>query len=151
MKYVRVEPLQDQYGYHLDQQGYVRVLPSVSEALPGGAAAFAAHPGHYDFSSSRCVKDLRLEKTVLVDDEGLVSLELRLAPNEWKHLSGLRIQYSDVQSFCVDVEESDGTWPRLGDLQLDEILPHPVGMSHEIAFTCGSIIVVAADLVATWE
>ncbi|MFI8895423.1 hypothetical protein [Streptomyces paradoxus] len=151
MKYVRVEPLRDQYGYHLDPQEYLQVLPQISETLPVGATAFAADSSHYDFRSSRCVKDLQLGKTVLVDEEGQVSLELCLAPNEWKHLGGLRIQYSDVQRFSVDVAETDGTLPRLGDLQLDEILPHPSGMSHEIAFTCGSIIVVAADLLATWE
>ncbi|MEU0196945.1 MULTISPECIES: hypothetical protein [unclassified Streptomyces] len=98
MKYVRVEPLQDQYGYHLDPQEYVQVLPRISGALPVGATTFAADPDHYDFRSPRCVKDLKLGKTVLVDDEGRISLELFLAPNEWKHLSGLRIQYSDVQS-----------------------------------------------------
>ena len=86
-----------------------------------------------------------------MDDRGEVSLEFFLAPNEWKHESGLRIHYSDVRSFRTDVEESDGMLPRLGALQLDEVLPHASGMVHEISFTCGSVLVVAADLVATWE
>lgn len=151
MKYVRVEPLQDRYGYHLDPQNYLQVLPQFSGDLPSGAAAFATHPDHYDFRGVRCVKDLELSKATLVDDQGQVSLEFVLTPNEWKHESGLCIRYSDVQSFRVDAEEPDGMFPRLGALQLDEVLPHSSGMSHEISFTCGSILVFAADLVATWE
>jgi hypothetical protein len=151
MKYVHVEPLQDQYGYHLDPQKYLQVLPQISGDLPPGAAAFATNPDHYNFGGSRCVKDLELSKATLADNQGQVSLELILAPNEWKHVGGLCIHYSDVQSFRVDADESDGMLPRLGSLQLDEILPHPSGMSHEIAFTCGLILVVAAELVATWE
>ncbi|MEY9211656.1 hypothetical protein NI17_009350 [Thermobifida halotolerans] len=151
MKYVHVEPLQDQYGYHLDPQNYLQVLPQLSGDLPPGAAAFAADPDHYNFRGYRCVKDLELGKATLVDDQGQITLEFILTPNEWKHESGLCIRYSDVQSFRTDAEESDGTLPRLGALQLDEVLPHPSGTSHEISFTCGSILVVAADLVATWE
>ncbi|MCI3270050.1 hypothetical protein [Streptomyces cylindrosporus] len=150
MKYVRVEPLQDPYGYHLDPQNYLQVLPRLSIVLPPGAAAFAAHPEHYDFRAARCVKDLELSKATLVDDQGEIALEFSLTPNEWKHESGLRIRYSDVQSFRVDTQEPDGMLPRLGALQLDEVLPHPSGMSHEISFTCGSVLVVAADLAATW-
>ncbi|WP_433510205.1 hypothetical protein ACQP2T_40890 [Nonomuraea sp. CA-143628] len=151
MKYVHVEPLQDRYGYHLDPQNYLQVLPQLSGDLPPGAAAFAAHPDHYDFRSARCVKDLELSKATLVDDQGKIFLEFTLTPNEWKHKSGLCIRYSDVQSFRVDAAETDGMLPRLGALQLDEVLPQSSGMSHEISFTCGSILVVAADLVATWE
>jgi hypothetical protein len=144
------EPLQDQYGYHLDPQAYLQALPRLSGDLPPGVAEFATDPDHYNFRGSRCVKDLELGKATLVDSEEGISLELVLAPNEWKHESGLCIRYSDVQSFRTNVEESDGTLPRLGALQLDEVLPHPSGVSHEISFTCGSILVVAADLVAVW-
>jgi hypothetical protein len=151
MKYVHVEPSQDRYGYHLNPQDYLQVLPRLSGDLPPGAAAFAADPDHYEFRSVRCVKDLELGKATLVDDQGRVSLELELTPNEWKHESGLRIRYADVQSFRVDAEEPDGMFPRLGGLQLDEVLPHASGMSHEISFTCGVILVVAADLMAAWD
>ncbi|MGI5454396.1 hypothetical protein ACQEWB_14715 [Streptomyces sp. CA-249302] len=150
MKYVRVEPLQDRYGYYLDPQGYLEVLPEVSKSLPVGVAQFVSDPGHYDFHNSHCIKDLTLNKITLSDDGDLISLEVILAPNEWKHESGLRIQYSDVQALDVSTKETDGTLPRLGSLQLDEALPHPSGFSHEIAFTCGSITIVAADLVAAW-
>jgi hypothetical protein len=151
MQYVRVEPLADRYGYHLDPQAYLEVLPRLARELPAGAAAFATDSGHYDFRDSRCVKDLELGRATLADGQGEISLELLLTPNEWKHESGLRIRYAQVQSFRVDAAESDGTLPRLGDLQLDEVLPHPSGMTHEIAFTSGAIFVVAADLVAAWE
>jgi hypothetical protein len=33
---------------------------------------------------------------------------------------------------------------------LDEILPHPDGCSHEIAFRPGTVMVVCRDLTATW-
>ncbi|MFF3781786.1 hypothetical protein [Streptomyces sp. NPDC001933] len=169
MKYVHVRPLQDLYGFHLDPQEYLRVLPGLLPDLPAGAAEFASDPDHYDFGSSRCVKDLTLDRVDLVDDHGRVSLELSLGPNEWKHEGGLRIRYSGVRDFRVKtdddaggaggsglgggggfVECGDGV-PRLGDLQLDELLPHPHGFSHEIAFTEGALLVVGADLVARWE
>ncbi|CCH29555.1 hypothetical protein ABZ816_15605 [Actinosynnema sp. NPDC047251] len=150
MRYVSVEPLQDQYGYHLDPRTYLAVLPQLAGDLPAGSAAFAADPGHYDFHGPRCVKDLGWGSATLVDGQGVIALDLVLTPNEWKHETGLRLRYLNVRSFHVDVEESGGTLPRLGALQLDEILPHAAGVSHEIAFTCGSVLVVAADLVATW-
>lgn len=90
-------------------------------------------------------------KVVLADHAGLISVEMILEPNEWKHTNGLRIQYADVRAFRVVTEEADGLLTRLGALQLDEALPHLAGFTHEIAFTCGSVFVVAADLVATWE
>ncbi|NEC87989.1 hypothetical protein [Streptomyces sp. SID12501] len=151
MKYVRVEPLPDRYGYYLDPQGYLDVLPDISGSLPDGVAEFVADPGHYDFRSARCVKDLTLNKMTLTDGEGLIALEVFLEPNEWKHVGGLRIRYSDVRALDVSTKESDGMLARLGSLQLDEVLPHPSGFSHEIAFTCGSVAIVAADLVAAWE
>lgn len=150
MKYVRVEPLPDRYGYYLDPQGYLDVLPEISGRLPAGAVEFVTDPGHYDFGSARCVKDLTLNKMTLTDEGGLIALEVILAPNEWKHESSLNIRYSDVQALNMSTEEADGMLPRLGSLQLDEALPHPSGFSHEISFTCGAIAVVAADLVATW-
>ncbi|MFF3953296.1 hypothetical protein ACFYY1_08810 [Streptomyces sp. NPDC001890] len=177
MKYVQVRPLQDLYGFHLDPQAYLRALPGLLPGLPAGAAEFASDPDHYDFGSSRCVKDLTLDRVELVDEHGRVSLELSLGPNEWKHDGGLRIRYSGVRDFRVKTDDTEGfegvegvegvagfelggaagfagraEWPpRLGDLQLDEVLPHPQGVSHEIAFTEGALLVVGADLVARWD
>lgn len=34
MKYVRVEHLQDRYGYHLDPQRHLQGLPQISGNLP---------------------------------------------------------------------------------------------------------------------
>ncbi|MDQ0943006.1 hypothetical protein [Streptomyces sp. V1I1] len=151
MKFVRVAPLEDQYGYSLDPQAYLGELPGLKGALPSGAYAFASHAGHYDFGSTRCVKDLTMAEASLVDEGEELSLTIRLNPNDWKHESGLRIRYTDVRDVRVAVDEGDGTIPRLGSLLLDELLPHPDGFTHEIAFTSGSLFVVAADLVATWE
>jgi hypothetical protein len=162
------------YGFHLDPREYLRALPGILPDLPAGATEFASDPDHYDFSSSRCVKDLTLHRVDLFDDRGSVSIELSLAPNEWKHEGGLLIRYSDVRSFRVNTygaesaelteaigfaEVADASAfaqrtdepPRLGDLQLDEVLPHPQGVSHEITFTEGSLLVVGADLVARWD
>ncbi|MGW3726815.1 hypothetical protein [Streptomyces sp. NPDC000851] len=150
MKYVRVEPLSDQYGFSLDPQGYLDVLPQLLEELPPGVTAYVTADGHYDFTSPRCVKDLTMRSLSIVDDGGEVSLECDLAPNEWKHDCGMHLRYSDLLSFQLNVEESDGMLPRLGILQLDEALPHPHGFTHEIAFTSGSIVVVATDLRAEW-
>lgn len=146
-----MEPLEDRYEYHLDPKAYLAALPRLAGELPPGAAAFATDPGHYDFRDPRCVKDLELGGATLADEQGEVSLELLLTPNEWKHESGLRLRYTRIESFHVDTTESDGTLPRLGDLQRDEVLPHPSGLTHEIAFTSGTVHVVAADLVAAWE
>ncbi|MCX5109649.1 hypothetical protein OOK13_14090 [Streptomyces sp. NBC_00378] len=153
----------------MDPQEYLRVLPELLPVLPAGAAEFASDPDHYDFGSSRCVKDLTLDRVDLVDDHVCVSLDLSLGPNEWKHEGGLRIRYSGVRDFWVRTDDDAGgaggfglgggggfvecgdEVPRLGDLQLDELLPHPHGFSHEIAFTEGALLVVGADLVARWE
>ncbi|WP_376730170.1 hypothetical protein [Streptomyces nigra] len=113
-------------------------------------AEFVTDPGHYDFVSDRCVKDLTLSKLTVTDEGGLIVLEVLLGPNQWKHASGLSIRYSDVQALEVSAEEADGMLYRLGSLQLDEALPHRSGFRHEVAFTCGSITIVAADLVAVW-
>jgi hypothetical protein len=150
MKYVRVEPLSERHGYYLDPQAYIDVLPEISSGLPAGAAEFATDPGHYDFRSLHCVKDLTFSKMTLADGEGVLTLEVLLAPSEWKHESGLRLHYSDVHLLGVSTKGADGLLDRLGSLQLDEALPHPSGFSHEIAFTSGSIAIVAADLAATW-
>ncbi|WP_330242093.1 hypothetical protein [Streptomyces sp. NBC_00525] len=171
MKYVQVRPLRDMYGFHLDPRAYLSALPDIVRDLPAGAAEFVSDPDHYDFSGARCVKDLTLQRVDVHEGPGSVSVELSLAPNEWKHESGLRIRYSDVQSFSVKAEQAGlaevsgfggvadaaafaqrvDELPSLGDLQLDEVLPHPHGMSHEIAFTEGVLRVVSGDLVARWD
>ncbi|OII66642.1 hypothetical protein [Streptomyces sp. CC77] len=151
MRHVRIAPLPDGYGYNLDPQPYRDALPGLLDALPPGARRFAADPGHYDFTGPRCVKDLTLARSTLTDSEGTLTLDLAFAPNEWKHPDALHLRYADVRAFRPDADEPDGLLPRLGALQLDELLPHRTGVSHELAFVCGTLTVHAADLTAAWH
>lgn len=146
MKYVR--PLD------FDARPYLEVLPELAERLPPGARAFATDRDHYNlYSERRCVKDLKLESMGFADDLTAVGFELgfRFRPDQPEPL--LTIQYTDPVSVTLEVEERPAGIPgvRLGDLALDEILPHGRGCSHEIAFHYGTIHVVAADLTATWH
>ncbi|GLY52450.1 hypothetical protein [Lentzea sp. NBRC 102530] len=159
MKFIRVDAVVEDgrpKGYLLDPDAYLAELPAFAAALPEGARRFAEDPDHYDFFGPRCVKDLKLDRVVLTDREDAVSLEVLFAPNRFKHDRALSIRYADVTEFAVDVSaapRSRNVWPetrRLGDLQLDEVLPRENGCGHEIRMTGGTITVVAADLVAEW-
>lgn len=92
-----------------------------------------------------------------MDGNGVLILELTFAPNEFKHDSGLVVRYTNLINFSVDVSSAQrltDVWPdtrRLGDVQLDEILPHEKGCSHEIEMTGGTIRAVSGDLVAEWK
>lgn len=141
----------------LDPGPYLRELPDLQLKLPAGARAFAMDQDHYDFSSSRCVKDLRVGYvTVREAGHAKLAVELFLTPNQFKHLSGLMIRYEGVTAIRVDAggaTMSGRVWlesPRLGDVQLDEILPADGGCSHEIKLTGGSIEVECEDLHAKW-
>lgn len=140
MKYVKIEAIDG--GFFLDPYAYIAQLAEISARLPVGAAAFAGDPEHYDFSSPRCVKDLEVGSMTLTDSDGL-SLTMVLEPNQFKHETGLIVEYLNVSS--VALEGAD-----LRDLQLDEILPHEDGCSHEISFVGGSLTVVCGDLSARW-
>src|SRR5206468_11355447 len=117
-------------------------------SLPQGARQFALDNEHYNFFGPRCVKDLRLSRAIISDSNDQLSVQLGFAPSEFKHDQGLVIEYADVIEFDIDVTASPRTtniWlhsRRLGDLQLDEILPHERGCSHEIRFTGGVIRIV---------
>jgi hypothetical protein len=68
-----------------------------------------------------------------------------------KHDEWLLLRYSDVSSLALDVAPpSPGSGPRFESLALDEVLPHPDGCSHEIAFWDSSVRVVCRDLTAEW-
>jgi len=154
VKFIKVEQTRD--GYFLDPAAYLASLDEHAGRLPSGAAAYARDPQHYDFYGPRCVKDLKLDSLKLVDGHGALSAELTFSPNKFKHDSGLVIRYVDLTNIAVDVLPESGAekrWPetrRLGDVQLDEVLPHQAGCSHEIRMTGGTIFVVSADLVAEW-
>ncbi|MFI5896997.1 hypothetical protein ACIA5D_43570 [Actinoplanes sp. NPDC051513] len=154
MRFAKIERTDG--GYFLDPRPYLAHLVEIRDQLPAGAAAFAEDPGHYDFASTKCVKDLTLANMALRDGVGRITVELQFAPNKFKHDSGLRIRYENAIVFSVNADaegRNEFAWPdthRLGDLQLDEIIPHEQGCSHEIAMTGGSIRVIASDLHAEW-
>lgn len=155
MRFVKIERTQD--GFSLDPSAYLAFLNEHAGSLPSGAAAFACDPQHYDFYGTRCVKDLRLASMSIVDGHGVLSMELSFAPNTFKHDSGLKIRYLNLLNVSVDASPSvklKESWPetrRLGDVQLDEVLAHEEGCSHEIRMTGGTILVVSADFVAEWQ
>ncbi|WP_116025833.1 hypothetical protein [Thermomonospora umbrina] len=55
MHYVVVERRGHGTYWH-DPEPYLAVLPSLHDALPAGARAFATDPDHFDFSALNCVK-----------------------------------------------------------------------------------------------
>ncbi|SDI53201.1 hypothetical protein SAMN05421505_1647 [Sinosporangium album] len=150
MKYVRIDPLQGLYGYLHDPQPYLDALPRFIAQLPPGARSYASAPGHYDFSSHECVKDLTFGHFSLKDTDGQMSLEVYFEPNEWKHERGLLISYPDVQTIRIETRDKDQSAKRLGSVQLDEVLPREFGLIHEFAFTGGTMIICATDLYAAW-
>lgn len=81
------------------------------------------------------------------DAKNVPSLMMAFAPNRFKHDAGLVLRYSDVMSLVVERSGEGG----LGDIQLDEILPHDRGCSHVIKMTGGAIRVVCRDVVAQWH
>jgi hypothetical protein len=147
VKFVVIQWQGDGALFH-DPSAYLAELPRLHESLPPGAAAYASEPGHYDFSSTRCVKDLKFDGMTLGDNDGLV-LEVRFAPNPWKHDEHLTIRYNRVTDVRIQADSGKPNW-QLAGLRLDEVLPHEAGCSHEMAFVEGSMTVVAADLVAVW-
>ena len=90
MRFVSLNPI-------IDPEPYLAVLGDLRSELPQGACEFASDPCHYDFYSSRCVKDLTVDSVTFLDT-GALTLEVRLAPNEWKHESPLTIRYEQVRS-----------------------------------------------------
>lgn len=141
MQFVEVRAERD--GYWYDASRYRDVLPTFAGQLPPGARAWATDPDHYDFRSMRCVKDLGLATFSTSP-----SLTLLLSPNPWKHDQALEVRYESTLSFTFEAgQAAEATVPTV---QLDEVLPHQHGCQHEVAFHGGRLVVVAADLTATW-
>ncbi|MFI5732224.1 hypothetical protein ACIA49_19025 [Kribbella sp. NPDC051587] len=141
MRHVRVEF--DRDGTSSDPGGYLERLPSIADALPVGARAFATDPEHYNFGGRRCIKDLKPQHLRSVGD----GLELQLKHNCWKHEEDLTIRYTGVQSVTLN---PPGDVARLRDVMLDEILPIDHGCTHEFTCLSGSILIACEDLTATW-
>ncbi|WP_205624491.1 hypothetical protein [Actinomadura flavalba] len=104
------------------------------------------------------MKDLRVGE-VVIREAGSAQVEVIVVfkGSKWKHDADLSIRYRDVIRFeteILDLPKSVRVWPesrRLGDVQLDEILPTSVGCSHELKLTGGMIFVECADLDAEWQ
>ncbi|TWD79690.1 hypothetical protein FB561_0754 [Kribbella amoyensis] len=155
MKFIEIEEIDG--GYFLDPRKYLQELKLIGPDLPPGARRFAQDADHYDFAASKCVKDLTLSSVSISGGNGSLSAEVEFAPNKFKHESGLSVRYWGLVNLMVEVSPEAGgsgvrsETVRLGDVQLDEILPHESGCAHEIAFTGGVIRIVSADLVAEWR
>ncbi|WP_112263311.1 hypothetical protein [Lentzea terrae] len=156
MRFVEVELGQDQ-SVLLSPEPYLQVLPELLPQLPDGAKAFVTDSAHYDFASSRCVKDLRIGAiTVREVGHATVGLVAEFDANEFKHDARLVVHYQNVTRFDLAADllgEDSKVWPesrRLGDVQLDEILPVPGGCSHEVKMTGGTMLVECGDLRAEW-
>jgi hypothetical protein len=158
MQFVRVESGQGAWSATaLDPGPYLEVLDDLLSQLPDGARAFASDADHYDFTASRCVKDLTVSAISLREaGQARVGAVIEFEPNRFKHDGPLTVVYDDVQNFTMEVDEMNSTtriWPesrRLGSVQLDEIVPNALGCRHEIRLTGGVIIIDCADLRATW-
>ncbi|MEV4704083.1 hypothetical protein [Actinoplanes sp. NPDC049316] len=157
MKLVKVSSTDGPWASQLlDPQPYLNKLPELEAHLPEGARSFATDVDHYDFASARCVKDLRFAGMSIGEaGHGRLAVEIRFAPNRFKHAAGLVLTYDDVVGLDVGAgpRGEKRMWPdtpRLGDVQLDEIMPHERGCTHEVKLTGGSIVVTAGDLHAEW-
>ena len=160
MRYVKIDPIIEddrQKGFSLDADPYLAVLPEILPRLPHGAGEFASDRNHYYFFGRKCVKDLKVSQIVLRDASERLSVTFEFEPNQFKHDLGLVLDYDNVIELSVGVtavESSEAPMPatkRLGYLQLDEILPHGRGFSHEIQFTGGSLWIVAGELLFEWR
>jgi hypothetical protein len=127
---------------------YLDQLSDLAPRLPPGARAFATDPDHYDFVGERCVKDLTIDTFHFGSDDASATLEVLLRHNCWKHEEDLRITYRGLSSLRMDNDPEDKWGGQI--VVLDEILPHALGCSHEIACHTGTLTIVCEDLEARW-
>jgi hypothetical protein len=134
----------------MDSTSYLERLPRLVELLPPGSGAFATDAEHYDFCSKRFIKNLKPERLISGETDGLRWAELQLRHNCWRHDEDLTIRYHGVRSLTLDPASDDLDVTGLREVFLDEVLPYDHGCSHEIACLGGSVVVVCQDLTATW-
>lgn len=132
-------------GYWLDPRPYIDVVHQISGDMPPGARAFMESPGHYDFYSAECVKDLVLSS---VEQDADATVTVRFAANPWKHERDLVLTYRNV--VALKLEPEDESVDSRGSVLLDELLPLHAGIEHEVALTAGLLRVTAQDVVAEW-
>jgi hypothetical protein len=152
VKYVAIERLET--GYWLDPSKYLEQLGTLAPDLPPGAREFATEPGHYDFYSPRCVKDLTFGGLGVAEHNGEPT-GISMALNDFRGRTVLTVEYRSVTNLSVVVHPSGGTGSvgpvaQLAQVQLDEILPHEAGCSHETQLIGGTVMVTCADLSARW-
>jgi hypothetical protein len=146
VKYVEVTGGEGEEPVFLDPRRYLALLPSFAAALPPGARAFATDPAHYAFGGKRCVKDLRPSEA---RRSGEGDIEIHFRHNCFKHDEDLVVRYTGVSRFQSDVLDVCDP-ASLGEVILDEILPHPGGCTHELNCRPGTLVVACRDLVAEW-
>lgn len=151
MRYVELNATVNDISGVISAQTYLRLLPQMAPGLPPGARTFATDPQHYDFYSRRCVKDLTIDDLSVRDgDDGRLTIEVAFGHNCWKHEENLLITYSGVSTYEVRSEDGTSGWKNLKPVILDEVLPHDLGCSHEIACLAGTLTIVSTDLAASW-
>ncbi|MFD8820522.1 hypothetical protein ACFV23_55890 [Streptomyces sp. NPDC059627] len=144
MKYVEIG--EGTTAVSIDPGPYLARLRELAAALPPGARAFATDPRHYEFGGRRCVKDLHpldMRRTAPAD------MEIHFRHNCFKHDEDLIVRYTGVSRFQTDILGACDI-ASLGEVILDEILPHPDGCTHELACRPGNLVVACTDLVAEW-
>ncbi len=148
MEYISVNPV-------IETAPYMDYLHRVEAQLPVGAREFALDRNHYNFYSTKCVKDLELSG-IQFSKARLNIARLSFEPNRWKHDLPLSIVYSEVFRFSFSKQQAVDSVDipvlgLLGQLVVDEIRLAATGVVHEILFTGGSIVIEAGDLSATWS
>src|SRR5262249_42732754 len=133
----------------------------LKDLLPRGAAAFALQDGHFDMTSERSIKDLKLEDLRVVDAMAQLGVIANFAYNQLSDTPRLSITYEGVAQIAVDLAETvynagPHDWinertNRLVDVLADEVLPHSTGCQHVVQFIHGVVAIVCSDLHATWR
>lgn len=150
MKYVELNATVNNISGVISAQAYLKLLSQMAPELPAGARAYATDLQHYDFYSRRCVKDLTIEHLSFRSNDDQLTIEIAFGHNCWKHEENLVITYSGVSAYKLRPEDDTSSWKNLKPVILDEVLPHDLGCSHEIACLGGTLTIVSTDLVASW-
>ncbi|MEU2772818.1 hypothetical protein ABZ646_07785 [Streptomyces sp. NPDC007162] len=129
-----------------DPGPYLARLPELADRLPPGARAFATDPRHYDPGDRHCVQDLH---PLDVRRPARDAVELRFRNHRAGPDEDLVVRYTGVSRFQTDILGACDL-SSLGEVILDEILPHPDGCTHELACRPGTLVVACTDLVAEW-
>jgi hypothetical protein len=145
MQHVKLGETAD--GYSLDVRPYLGWLAGHAAALPPGARAYALDPEHYDFTARWCPRGAVWESATLRPDERGTSATVVLR-GTGDPSPRFVLTYQGVSSFTTSADEA-GTSP--DELLVDELVPVPQGVRHELCLRGGTLVVVARDMVAGWR